>query len=112
MKKFVTMTKNGEFIEVDRSCVASHIKAHWKIAGSDQRIQLSKAEQDARQAATQNAVSQASAAVEAPLIKVEKDGVTLEINPTTLQSHLLAGWKVVDQELLASLAALKASRAI
>lgn len=33
---------------------------------------------------------------EAGLIRVQKNGETLDIHPTTLQSHKDAGWKVVE----------------
>lgn len=33
---------------------------------------------------------------DAGLIRVQKNGETLDIHPTTLQSHKDAGWKVVE----------------
>ena len=87
--ELIEMTDGDETIEVHASNVIPHQKLGWKLVHPEDMVKIAQggflvpATHDPRK-----------------LIKVFKDGQTMEVHPDALADHQKLGWTVIDQEYL------------
>jgi hypothetical protein len=90
MKKgLVEVTKDGENIFVHPTTVEAHKKIGWKLVDPEDQVELAK---------SGLVVAQANANMAGKLVRMfnSKTGETSEVHPSTVESHIRAGWNVID----------------
>jgi len=86
--KLIRVVKGDKIIEINKATVQEYVKAGWSVVDPN----------DIGDLVTRGLlVPQADLAVDGELTSMSKDGETAEVNPTTIESHRLAGWEVDDQ---------------
>jgi hypothetical protein len=94
MKKgLVEVTKDGETLEIHPTTYQAHLRAGWKLADPADLVELAK---------SGLVVATANANMAGKLVKMfnSKTGETSEVHPTTVESHIKAGWNVIDPDYL------------
>jgi hypothetical protein len=89
----VEVTLDGESIFVHPTAVEAHKKLGWKLADPQDQVELAR---------SGLVVAQANANMAGKLVKMfnGRTGETSEVHPSTVESHLQAGWNVIDPNYL------------
>jgi hypothetical protein len=90
MKKgLVEVTKDGETLAIHPSTYQAHMRAGWKLVDPQDQVELAR---------SGLVITQANAAMSGKLVRMfnSKTGETSEVHPTTVESHIKAGWNVID----------------